>query len=645
MKLSDLNSYTKAEIRALSITRLARLIQKAKDYYTAGKSPISDNLYDDLEDILRRKDPSNAVLSSVGAKVKGRRKVKLPFPLYSLAKLKPTDGAKFDRWLAKHEGPYVVSDKEDGLSVMIQYIKGKPAKAFTRGDGSVGQDVSHLIPFFKIPKSIAKDNVTIRAEIAMTEAAFAKIRTKKDEDSRNVVAGLTNRLNSDASMLKNADILAYEVIEPRLKPSAAFKYLKAKGFKTAPHTLVGKGKLTLDVLEKLHTASKSSSKYTIDGIVIEQDSVNKRPPAGTHHPSYAFAFKMRDESSIKQVTVKSVEWEESKHGRLAPVIVIPKIRLGGVSVENATGHNAFFIANGYRFKDRNKGIKKRPIGKGAVIRVVRSGDVIPHVVEVVKGVTKPDFPKVKFAWDSNGVQIALTGTSDLVRDKRITSFFSTLGVDGIKLGVVQQLTEAGLTSIVKILRASVSDFLKVPGFKQRKAQNLFDSIRAKTRAVDLPTLMDGSGYFGLGFGTRRAALVVEAYPDLLTKWEKLTPSQITAKVASIHGFQTKTATQFGSNFHKFTKWLRVSKIKPVLPTKIKAVGSKLKGEAVCFTGFRDKAMEESIVKQGGTIVSGVSSKTTILVYADGKSSSKLDKAEALGIKTFTGTEFKRKYKL
>lgn len=649
MKLSDLNSHTKAEIRAMPVRRLAGLVAKAKRYYhEKGKSPISDALYDFLEDVLRKKDPDNAVLNTVGAKVatkRGRKKVKLPHPMYSLDKIKPTDQKKLDKWKKANPGPYVGSDKEDGLSLQIQYVKGKPASAYTRGDGTIGMDVSHLLPYLKIPKNAKGRTFTVRAEIAMTEEKFQSLVKDEDKNARNYVAGLTNRLNADFSVLKHADVLAYEIIEPRMKPSKAFAALKGMGFTVAPYRLITEAQLTMANLSKLLGNARKKTKHAIDGYVIERDAINNRPPAGTHHPGYAFAFKEQGEDAVKRVRVEAVEWEESKHGRIIPRIIIPKTQISGVGVTAASGHNAYFIVHGYRYKDRKKGLPIRPIGPGAVIDIIRSGEVIPHVVEVVKPAKKPGLPKVPYQWDATGVNIKLEGTSDKVRDKRISAFFTTIGVEGIKLSTVEKLAGAGLTSIVKILRAGVEDFLEIPGFKERSAQKLYDGIKAKTKAVDLPTLMDASGYFGMGFGTRRATLVVDAYPDLLQKWEKLTPAQITAKVTSIHGFQSKTAKLVGDNFHKFTKWLRLTKIKPVLPKKVKQVGSKLSGKSVCFTGFRDKALEQQIIAQGGTIASGVNKNTSILVYAEGKSSSKTDKAEALGIETYTASEFKRKYKL
>ena len=649
MKLSDCNTYTKADIRSMSLGLLVRCIEKARSlYYEKGKSPITDATFDKLEDELERRDPNHPVLSDVGTSSigAGRKKVKLPYPMYSLNKIKPDKVKAFESWVAHYGGPYVISNKEDGQSLEIIYENKVPVACYTRGDGTVGQDVSRLIPQLNIPKKIStSQRVAIRAETVMPEDKFQKYAREGDKNARNTVAGLVNKLRGDTSLLRHVDVVTYEIIHPRTRPSKSFELLEKMGFTVSPWRKIAKGKLTIELLQKLFVAARKKSKRAIDGIVVESDTVNKRPPAGTKAPPYMFAFKMQDEDDSARVTVRRVDWEETQYGKLQPVIQIKPVQLAGVTVSNISGHNAFFIVNGFRLRERKNNPPQMPIGPGAVLLARRSGDVIPHAEKVLKAARKPDMPGVPFHWDANGVGIIADVKSDLVRDKRITTFFSTVGVDGIKLGVVQKLTAAGFTSVIKILRMKEADVLRIPGFKERSAAKLVQSIKTHTKAVELPTLMDGSGLFGAGMGTRRCALVVEKYPTLLTRWATLSPSQIEKRVIAIPGFQTKTASQFAAGFPKFLKWLRVSKIKPILPKKVKAVGAKLEGQAVCFTGFRNKDLEKSILAQGGTIASGVNKNTTILLYVPGKSSSKFDKAKQLGVETYTVDQFTKKFKL
>lgn len=657
MKLSDLNNYTKAQIRQLPTTSLERYIQKAKELYYAGrKLKLTDAKFDQLEDELRSRDPKHPLLKQVGsAKVAGKKKVKLPYPLFSLSKIKPDMPKELARWLAKHPGPYVISNKEDGSSLELVYgakvAKGWALSAvYTRGDGVIGQDVSHLAPYLDVPR-LAPKEMAIRAEVSMSDAVFKKsFATDGFANSRNLVAGMMNRVRGDHSALKKAHVLAYEIISPRMTPQRAFQVLDMMGFMTAPWRVTD----TIDFpkLQRLFKEARAQSARPIDGLVVENNAINKRPPGGTHSPSYAFAFKDQGEDDSATVKIERIDWEETKHGKLQPVIIIPPTPLAGVTVTNVTGHNAFFIVHGYRSKEVGKARKagtklvEKPLGKGAIIKIVRSGDVIPHVVEVVKAAKAPGLPKgIDYSWDATKVSIMMDTKTDLVRDKRITDFFVKLEVEGVKLGVVQKLTEAGYTSIIKILRADAEDFLEIPGFKRRSAEKLAASIRAKCKEAPLHLLMAGSGHFGAGFGSRRFEAILNAYPDLLAKWEKLSPNQIKAKVVGIEGFQEKTAAIFAAGFHKFTKWLRISKIKPLLPAKTKVVGKKMVGHAVCFTGVRDKELEKAIVANGGTIASGVSAKTTILIAAGGKTSSKLSKARSLGIPVYDLDSFKRKYKL
>lgn len=616
------------------------LKQCSAKYYTDGTSPLSDRAFDALKEELEKRNPAHPFLQQVGAPVaKGSRKVPLPFPLFSLTKVKPGEDG-LPKWLRAHPGPYVVSDKEDGNSLEIVYANGG-VKIFTRGDGVKGQDVSFLAPHLDIPRSVPSGKrFAVRAEAVMPVSAFKSMFAGKYRNPRNLVAGAMNKRAVHESV-PHIHVIAYEVIEPRMKPSAALAKLKQYGFTVVPFKVVTS--LTESMLSKLLATRKTRSKYDIDGLVLEQDKLNKRPSAG-NNPSYAVAFKEADVDQMHDTKVIEVQWEASKLGALKPVLRIQPIELPGNTINFATGHNSFFIEHGYRKKDIGKGLPVRPIGPGAIVKIIRSGDVIPHVVEVVKGASKPQMPDEPYKYGRTGIDIYQTETSDLTREKRITSFFTTVKVDFMKLGTVQKLTQNGMDSIAKILRAKPEDFLAIPGFKDTMAQKLYQAIQSKTRQVELATLMDASGAFGAGIGERRMRPLVAKYPSLL-EWKSKTPSQIEVLVRTVPGFNT-LARQFALGFPKFIKWLATVKIKPVLPTKVKAMSSKLHGQNVAFTGFRDSELEAIIISNGGQLSSGVSSKTTILlVKSKDSGSSKVTKAESQGIKIMTSEEFTQKYKL
>lgn len=641
---------TKADIRDLEASPeqvaqelyLADLVSILKlcstKYYNTGTSPLSDRAFDALKDELMARKPNHPFLKQVGAPVtkvttSGSRKVKLPYPLFSLDKVKGDNGS-LEKWLSRNKGPYVVSDKEDGNSLEIVYDQGSIG-VYSRGDGIWGQDLSHLVPHLRIPRKVPYKKLVVRAETIIAISTFNKQFGEKYKNARNLVAGAVNKRTIHEA-IPYASVIAYEIIEPRIKPSEALGLLKSWGFEVVPHKVYR----TIDgvMLSKLLTYRRQKSKYEIDGLVIEQDSINKRPSPGDN-PSYAVAFK---ENYSTTTTVLGVDWEESQYGVLKPVVRVKPLVLDGVTVKNVTGHNAWFIENGFRSGERNKLVK--PIGKGAVVEITRSGGVIPHIVQVLSGARAPDLPKVPYTYNKSGIDIVLETDSNLVRDKQIASFFSTLGVDFIKLGIVQKITSSGLNTVPKILRASVEDFKRIPGFQERLAQKLWTSIKEKTREVPLDLLMSASGVFGFGLGARKFKPIVDKYPDLLD-WNKST-QQIIDLVSDLQGFQETTARKFALGLPKFQKWLRIVSIKPILPTRINPTGSKLKGQVVVFTGVRNQDLEKTIILQGGALGTTVNAKTTILIVKDPSStSSKATRARSLGIPIMTIASFRTKFRI
>lgn len=643
-EIRELNDDPLAFAQSISkLSDLCGVIRWANRLYHAnGKPPFSDLAYDTLKDELKERKPGHSLLKTVGHAVApsaGRTKVKLPYPMFSLDKIKP-EGTQVADWAKKNPGPYCESDKMDGASMEIVYDPGKPVKAYSRGDGTVGQDVSHIVPHLKVPQT-SKTKLVVRGEAIMSLNKF-KSFSDKYENPRNLATGVVNKIRGKHEAISHIDFIAYEIIEPRkYKPSAAMALLKKLGFKVPNFKVLNT--LSNVTLSNLLTERKKRSHYEIDGLVIEQDKVNKRPPAGSHSPDYACAFKMMTEESVVTVKVIAVEWNASKHGAMKPRVNIEPTRLSGVTINYASGFNASFIKNGFRQKDESKGLPVRPIGPGAIVKVTRSGDVIPHIVEVVKGARVPDFPKSKFVWD--GLDIKSTVVSDDSKFKQVESFFRTIGVENIGLGVVAKFAAIGLDTVTKILTATSQDFMRAEGVQERSAKKYYDSIHSKLSDIPLPTLMDASGVFGKGMGTRRCMMVVKKYPSIL-KDSDLPFSTLVNQITQVDGFSSVTAQQFALGLPKFNQWLKKIGIKPAAIKKVKRVGTALLGKTIVFTGFRDADLSQRIVANGGTVGSGVNKDTTVLLVKDpSSSSSKTVKAKQLGALVMGAPEFIRKYKV
>lgn len=637
---------------SLYLSDLVALLKTANTaYHTSGKSQLTDKQYDFLLEELRSRKPSHPLLQQIGApvQVKTRAKVKLPYPLFSLDKVKPGE-ASYTKWQVSHEGPYVISDKEDGLSLEVIYEKGIPTAAYTRGDGLVGQDVTHLISKLSIPMSIpVKTTFAVRMEVIMSEEVFNAKFSKhtevqgKYDNPRNLVAGIVNTIKKNHEALDHVHHIAYEILTPRMKPSEALALLKSYKFNVVPHVI--KETITEAFLTKYLAQRKLKSNVAIDGLVVEQDKKTKR--SSTSNPDYAVAFKVTTEDDTVIATVKEVVWTASKYGVLKPVVHLEPIRVGGVTVKKASGFNAFFIENGCKKGDVTS--KKKPIGPGALVKLTRSGDVIPYIMEVVKAAKLPDMPDLDYDYTDTGVDIRLVDSESdyTVQDKRITSFFTTLGIDFIKEKTVARLAEAGLDSVISILKATPEDFLEVEGFKETTANKLYKAIKDKTSSpIPLATLMKASGIFDSGMGERRLLAILNERPDILQIFSKEGPDICLELVKSISGFQTKTAKVFVDGLPKFIKWLKASGLKTIAKEEVVTTSNKLKNLHVAFTGFRNKDLEEQIKFNSGVVDSGVTKLTNVLLVASKNStSSKVAKAQQQGVSILTVDEFLKKFKL
>ena len=193
--------------------------------------------------------------------------------------------------------------------------------------------------------------------------------------------------------------------------------------------------LTNEMLSEKLQDVRSTYEYETDGIIVAHDKVYMRTGK---NPDHAFAFKMMLSDQVAEAKVVDVIWTPSKDGYLKPRVQIEPIKLGGVTIEYATGKNAQFI-------------EKNKIGVGSVIQIVRSGDVIPDIIKIVKPAKEPLMPTIEYIWNPTHVDIMLVNKDDneTVKEKNIAGFFRILGVDGLSIGNVKRIMAAGFDSVPK----------------------------------------------------------------------------------------------------------------------------------------------------------------------------------------------------
>jgi NAD-dependent DNA ligase len=617
-----------SSLDSLTEGALSSMIKEANDNYynlePGSTTILTDNEYDVLKEFIERKFPNNKAIQEVGAPIE-KNKVTLPYNMPSMDKIKPDTGV-LESWSKKYTGPYVLSCKLDGVSGMYS-TESSGEKLYTRGNGKVGQDISHLIKFLKLPK--IKD-IVVRGEFIMPKKVFLDKYQTKFANPRNLVAGIVNSISTDEKT-KDLHFVAYEVIKPVLKPIEQMVFLKTHGFEVvqnAEETALTNKKLSDTLIDW-----RSNYLYEIDGVIVINDALY---PRITGNPDHAFAFKMVLSDQMAEVKVVDVIWNASKDGYLKPRIQLEPVRLGGVTIEFATGFNAAFIEN-------NK------IGVGAVVKLIRSGDVIPYIKEVIVPATTAKMPTVAYKWNETHIDIILENMEDSssVLEKNITGFFRGIEVDGLSGGNVSKLVKAGFDSIPKIIAMSKYDFLTVDGFKEKTAAKLHIGIKARLDAVSIGTIMSASNLFGRGFSDKKIDLVLaEVGMGVLTSTESVADKK--KRIAAIKGMAVKTADLFVESIPRFLTFLDECDLRGKLLIKTseekKDESHPLYKKSIVMTGSRDKILEKRLIEIGAMIGSSVSKNTFAVIADDLESdSSKVQNAKKLGVPLFTPNDFTSKY--
>lgn len=630
ISLEHFKTHGVSSLEALTEDALGSMVKTASyNYYNLepGQTTIlTDNEYDVLKEFIERKFPNNTAIQEIGAPIE-KNKVTLPYNMPSMNKIKPDTGV-LEGWSKKYTGPYILSCKLDGVSGMYS-TESSGEKLYTRGNGKVGQDVSHLIKFLKLPKM--KD-IVVRGEFIMPKKVFLDKYQTKFANPRNLVAGIVNSISTDEKT-KDLHFVAYEVIKPVLKPSEQMAFLKKSGFEVVQNT--EESTLTNKKLSDVLVDWRSNYLYEIDGVIVTNDVLY---PRITGNPDHAFAFKMVLSDQMAEVKVVDVIWNASKDGYLKPRIQLEPVRLGGVTIEFATGFNAAFIEN-------NK------IGIGAIVKLIRSGDVIPYIKEVVVPATVPKMPTVEYKWNETHVDVILENLEDSssVLEKNITGFFRGIEVDGLSVGNVSKLVKAGFDSIPKIIAMSKDDFLTVDGFKEKTAAKLHSGIKDRLAAVSIGTIMSASNLFGRGFSDKKIDLVLaEVGMGILTSTESVADKK--KRIAAIKGMAVKTADLFVESIPRFLVFLDECGLRGKLVIKKdeqkKDESHPLYKKSIVMTGSRDKILEKKLVEIGAIMGSSVSKNTFAVITDDLESdSSKVQNAKKLGVPLFTIQSFKDTYSI
>lgn len=624
----------------MSIQDIVKKLQDASDlYYSGGSSILSDKEFDDLKDKLEVLDPQNPFLFQIGAPIKGK-KCKLPYNIHMGSMNKIKNDKQLNTFIDKFNGPYVISDKLDGVSVLAVYDKDSRLQLYTRGDGTYGQNITKLAKFLNLPEFNPDHLVIIRGEIIMSKKSWSEVsKLHTDlENSRNTVSGIVNTKNYDDKfqyIVSKCDLVVYEIVKQgnlavQEKFSEQYKKLKEWGFKTVWNKVIHTVKFNT-LKDELY--NRSNKKYDIDGIILcdtsqERNRIKGEDMLPNGNPRYAIAFK---QDTFTHAEVKDVIWEESRYGLLTPRVVLKKsVYLDGANVTTFTGFNARFVVD-------------KKIGPGAILSVTRSGKVIPFISEVIKKSSQETpMPKNPYIWkngsDGKPLTIYVQNETDLKQQKLIEHFLSSIHVEGFKLATIKKCYNVGMTKIKHYLQATLEDFTKVNGIKEKSGKKIFEAIQHSINNVTLKDILVGSSVFK-GLGNRKIALILDNIPNLYNDIINNKDQEIRESISNINGFQNRSIDMFMTGLNKFRDFINYlpDSIHQRLLTLVNIVKTnKYKNITFVFSGVRSKELEDKIVKEGGKVTTSVSKNTDFLIVKDLLStSSKVQKAYSLGIQIIT----------
>lgn len=611
------------------------LVEADKAFFNSGQPKLTDDIYDIIKDYIRKKYPKDAYLKRVGADVDN--KVALPYYMGSQNKIKDSE-SEITKYKKKYPGPYLISDKLDGVSGMFVY-EGDNVKLYTRGNGREGQDISHLHKYISgFPKIKKQNKLAVRGEFIISKDNWDKLKKVDDtlSNPRNTVSGAINSKILNKQLLKMIDFVAYTLVFPNL-PNGLPELDKMK-FNVVNNTVVDD--ISLAFLSKNLEVSRKN-KYVIDGIVISDISKVYEIALGKN-PEHSFAFKSIHTLEQIEVIVKEVEWNISKDKYMKPIVKFDEILLDDVKIKQATGFNAGYI-------------EKNNIGPGSRIVIIRSGNVIPHIQSVltVSANGKPSMPgelDKDYKWNDTHVDIIKIG-EDRNADfdiKNIVYFMKTAEVDNMGPGNITKIYNAGFHNIKSILKIQKEDLLKIEGFKGKSADNILKSLE-KVKELDCLVLMDASNMLGRGFSYKKIKMITDVYPSILIDNAENREKSIKISIEDlmkVEGIAKISAKLFIENLPRFYEFYDSLGVKcKGIEVKVdksveKTENANIKDKKFIFTGFRNKDYEKIIIENGGKVVTSISKSTHYLIVKNkAEKSGKIDKATELGVKILDIPEF------
>lgn len=647
-------------------------------YYVEDAPEISDAAYDTLlHELIAIEEafpelvvPNSPTMRVGGAAVERFEKVRHAVPqwsfdnVFSVEELRAWD-TRVRRWaceagFAESDVSYTCEHKIDGLKIVLTYERGLLVRAATRGDGEVGEDITHNVRTIRsIPLSLSREiDITVAGECYLAEKELARINMERETvgeppfaNTRNAAAGSLRQLDPAVTASRRLDAFLYDIDAMNSRNSGIvapgtqheeLKLLTTLGFKVCDGACVCKS--ADDVIELYKTLSAHHAKYAygMDGLVIKVDRADIQTRLGftAKAPRWGVAFKFPAEQAT--TVVEDIILQVGRTGVITPVARLRAVRVGGTLVSRATLHN----------EDE---IRRLDVRVGDTVILQRAGDVIPDIVQVLTELRPVSakmftFPDSVSACGGDGRIERIPGQAawrcanpdSPERRRRALEYFISkhaLDIDGLGKKTAALLVDEGLVQgFDDIFTLTEGDFLALPGFAEVSAKAAIESIRLAARAVPLDKLITGLSIPHVGEETAR---------DLAEHFKTLENLRSATKeeletVPGVGDVMADSVCTWFADRENTAMLERLLRHITLVTTKGQVHGDALAGKTFVFTGTLENISREEAEKRvralGGHAASSVS-KNTDFIVAGRDAGSKLEKASSLGVKVISEEEF------
>ncbi|CGG07331.1 NAD-dependent DNA ligase LigA [Streptococcus pneumoniae] len=633
---------------------VALLNRYATEYYTSDNPSVSDSEYDrlyrelvELETAYPEQVLADSPTHRVGGKVlDGFEKYSHQYPLYSLQDAFSREELDaFDARVRKEVAhpTYICELKIDGLSISLTYEKGILVAGVTRGDGSIGENITENLKRVKdIPLTLPEElDITVRGECYMPRASFDQVNQVRQENGepefanpRNAAAGTLRQLDTAVVAKRNLATFLYQEASPSTRDSQekGLKYLEQLGFVVNPKRILAENIDEIWNFIQEVGQERENLPYDIDGVVIKVNDLASQEELGftVKAPKWAVAYKFPAEE--KEAQLLSVDWTVGRTGVVTPTANLTPVQLAGTTVSRATLHNVDYIA-------------EKDIRKDDTVIVYKAGDIIPAVLRVVESKRvseeKLDIPTNCPSCNSDLLhfedEVALRCINPRCPAQIMEGLIhfasrDAMNITGLGPSIVEKLFAANLVKdVADIYRLQEEDFLLLEGVKEKSAAKLYQAIQASKENSAEKLL------FGLGIrhvGSKASQLLLQYFHSIENLYQA--DSEEVASIESLGGviaksLQTYFATE-GSEI--LLRELKETGVNLNYKGQTVVADAALSGLTVVLTGKLERLKRseaKSKLESLGAKVTGSVSKKTDLVVVGADAGSKLQKAQELGI--------------